>query len=145
MQNWHIFCKTTIMPQVKNNKAVLIIEGDKDLADSIKLYLEDSYRVYITKDPAQIGRYISRYHIKLILTDIDVASPELQKKLIHLKTSNPDVKIILMYMFLDEDEVQEQPFFKNADDYIFKPFDADVLKNKLDKLLAIQSANILHN
>ena len=67
------------MPQVKNNKAVLIIEGDKDLADSIKLYLEDSYQVYITKDPAQIDRYISRYHIKLILTDIDVASPELQK------------------------------------------------------------------
>ncbi len=133
------------MQQVEKNKAVLIIEGDMDLADSIKLYLEDSYQVYITKDPAQIGWYISRYHIKLILTDIDVASPELQKRLMHLKTSNPDVKIVLMYMFLDEDEVQEQPFYKNADDFIFKPFDADLLKNKLDKLLAIQSANILHN
>ena len=133
------------MQQVEQNKAVLIIESDKDLADSIKLYLEDSYQVYIAKDPAQISIYISRYQIKLILTDIDVASPELQKRLIHLKTSNPEVKIILMYMFLDEDEVQEQRFFKNADDYIFKPFDADVLKNKLDKLLAMQSANILHN
>ena len=133
------------MQMSEQNKAILIIENDKDLADSIKLYLEDSYQVYITKDPARITRYISRYHVKLILTDIDAASPELQKRLLHLKSSNPDVKIILMYMFLDEDGAQDQPFFKNADDYIFKPFDADILKSKMDKLFEIQPTNTAHN
>jgi DNA-binding NtrC family response regulator len=133
------------MPEINQNNAILIIANDKDLADSIKLYLEDTYRVYITKDPARIYRYISRYHVKLILTDIDVASPELQKRLLNLKASNPDVKLILMYMFLDEDGTQDQPFFKNADDYIFKPFDADILKSKMDKLFELQSANTAHN
>jgi DNA-binding NtrC family response regulator len=133
------------MHKIEQNKAILIIENDKDLAHSIKLYLEDSYQVYITKDPARIHRYISRYHVKLILTDIDVSSPELQKRLLNLKSSNPDVKIILMYMFLDEDGAQDQPFFKNADDYILKPFDADILKSKMDKLFELQPANTAHN
>jgi DNA-binding NtrC family response regulator len=133
------------MQNIKNNNAILIIENDKDLAHSIKLYLEDSYKVYITNDPAKISRYISRHQVKLILTDIDVASPELQNKLISLKSENPDVKIILMYMFFDEDDAQDKPFFKNADDYIFKPFDADILKSKMEKLFSLQPAKTVHN
>ena len=133
------------MQQAEQNKAVLIIENDIDLADSIKLYLEDSYKVYITRDPAQISRFISRHDIKLILTDIEVVSPELKQRLIKLKTSHPDVKIILMYMFFDEDEIEDQSFFRNADDYIFKPFDANVLKNKMDKLFALKTTNIIQN
>ena len=133
------------MRRTEQNKTILIIENDKDLADSIKLYLEDSYRVFITRDLAQISRCIARHKIQIILTDIDMASPEIQNKLIELKSDNPDVKIILMYMFLDEDEAQDQPFFKNADDYIFKPFDADVLKDKLDKWFALNSANAVQN
>jgi DNA-binding NtrC family response regulator len=133
------------MSALAKHKPVLIIENDKDLADSIKLYLEDTYKVYITKDPTKINRYISRYQIQLILTDIDMASTEMQKRLVHIKSSNPNVKILLMYMFLDEDEAQEQPFFKTADDYILKPFDADILKAKIDKLSIVSKPPVVHN
>jgi DNA-binding response OmpR family regulator len=116
--------------------SVLILENDKDLADSIRVFLEDVYAVYIIDDPAQIKNYISKYGIKLLVTDLDMADPNLINNLHMLKNSYPGIKIILMYMFLDEDGKKDSSLLKEADDYIFKPFDADVFRYKIDRLLA---------
>ena len=129
----------------KATKAVLIIENDRDLAESIRLYLEDSYRVYITKDPSKVHDFITRHKVQLVLTDIDIPSSALQEQLSCIKSANPDIKIIVMYMFLDEEELMEQLLFQTADDYIFKPFDADVLKQKLDRLLTVKPTGMVHN
>lgn len=116
--------------------SVLILENDKDLADSIRLFLEDVYSVYIIDDPSKIKAYIKKYGIKLLVTDLDLPHPNLRNNLQSLKTSNPGIKIILMYMFLDEDGQWDSSILKEADDYIFKPFDADVFRYKVDRLLA---------
>jgi DNA-binding response OmpR family regulator len=115
---------------------VLILENDKDLADSIRLFLEDVYSVYIIDDPSKIKTYITKYGIKLLITDLDMPHPNLRNNLKSLKTSNPGIKIILIYMFLDEDGQKDSSILKEADDYIFKPFDADVFRYKVDRLLA---------
>jgi len=118
------------------SNGVLILEDDKDLADSIRVFLEDVYSVYIIDDPSKIKTYITKYGIKLLVTDLDMPHPNLRNKLQSVKTSNPGVKIILMYMFLDEDGQRDSSILKEADDYIFKPFDADVFRYKVDRLLA---------
>ena len=119
-----------------STNGVLILENDKDLADSIRIFLEDVYSVYIIDDPSKIKTYISKYGIKLLVTDLDLPHPNLRNKLQSIKTSNPGIKIILMYMFLDEDGQRDSSILKEADDYIFKPFDADVFRYKVDRLLA---------
>jgi DNA-binding NtrC family response regulator len=116
--------------------AVLILEDDKDLADSIRIFLEDNYSVYVIDDPSEINNAISKYGIKLLVTDLDMTLPDLQKILQMIKSANPGVKIILMYMFLDDDDSSNHSILKEADDYIFKPFDADVFRYKIDRLLA---------
>jgi DNA-binding response OmpR family regulator len=120
---------------VSSNR-VLILENDKDLADSIRLFLEDVYAVYIIDDPSKIMTYINKYGIKLLVTDLDMPHPNLRNKLHTLKSTFPGIKIILMYMFLDEDGKKDSSLLKEADDYIFKPFDADVFRYKVDRLLA---------
>jgi DNA-binding response OmpR family regulator len=117
-------------------RSVLILENDRDLADCIRLYLEDSYHVYTTQDPTQLRTYISKYNINVVITDIDSPFPDLSEYLIDIKNINPEIKIIVIYMFLDDDEKREKLILKEADDYIFKPFDADVLKFKLNKLVS---------
>jgi DNA-binding response OmpR family regulator len=119
-----------------STNGVLILENDKDLADSIRVFLEDVYSVYIIDDPSEIKTYITKYRIKLIVTDLDMPHPNLRNKLQSIKSSNPGIKIILMYMFLDEDGQKDSSILKEADDYIFKPFDADVFRYKVDRLLA---------
>ena len=115
---------------------VLILESDKDLADSIRVFLEDIYAVYIIDNPSEIKSYIEKYKIKLIVTDLDMPYPNLRNSLQLVRSSNPGIKIILMYMFLDEDEKRNSSILKEADDHIFKPFDADVFRYKVDRLLA---------
>jgi len=116
--------------------SVLILENDKDLAESIRVFLEDVYSVYIIDDPSMIKTYINKYGIKLLVTDLDTPHKNLKNKLQSLRSSYPRVKIILMYMFLDEDGMKDSSILKEADDYIFKPFDADVFRYKVDQLLA---------
>ena len=120
----------------KSSLSVLILENDSDLADCIRLYLEDSYQVYITQDPAKLERYVSKYKINLIITDLDSPYPDLPDQLKKIKRENPQVKIIVTYMFLDDEEQKERSILKEVDHYIFKPFDADVLKLKLNKLIS---------
>ena len=79
-----------------STSGVLILEDDKDLADSIRLFLEDVYSVYIIDDPSKIKTYITKYGIKLLVTDLDMPHPNLRNKLQSVKTSNPGIKIILM-------------------------------------------------
>lgn len=124
--------------EAKNHStnAVLILEDDRDLAESIRLFLEDVYPVYITNDPAKLNAYITKYDIKLLVTDLDNTNPNLKKKLRMIKSSYPGVKIILMYIFLDEDSYKSNSILQEADDYIFKPFDTDVFRYKIDRLLA---------
>ena len=105
--------------------SVLILENDKDLAESIRVFLEDVYSVYIIDDPSMIKTYINKYGIKLLVTDLDTPHKNLKNKLQSLRSSYPRVKIILMYMFLDEDGMKDSSILKEADDYIFKPFDAE--------------------
>jgi DNA-binding response OmpR family regulator len=124
------------MKRAKTTSGVLILEDDKDLADSIRLFLEDVYSVYIIDDPSKIKAYITKYGIKLLVTDLDMSYPNFRNKLQSVKTSNPGIKIILMYMFLDEDAQRDASILNEADDYIFKPFDADVFRYKVDRLLA---------
>ncbi len=133
----HILYINIIMATLsKSTNAVLILEKDRDLANSIRVFLEDVYQVYILDDPSKLISHIKRYRIKLLVTDLDYANADLQTNLHNIRSSNPGVKVILMYMFLDDDNQKGHSILKEADDFIFKPFDADVFRYKVDRLLS---------
>ena len=133
----HILYRTNIMATLsKSAKAVLILEKDSDLANSIRVFLEDVYPVYIINDPSELVSHINRYGIKLLVTDLEFVNADLQSNIHDLRSSHPGIKVIFMYMFLDEDNQKSHSLLKEADDHIFKPFDADVLRYKVDKLLS---------
>ncbi len=66
-------------------KSVIILENDPDLADSIRVFLEDSYKVYIVQDPAHLMRYISNYKINVLVTDLDTTHSDIQRHLNEVK------------------------------------------------------------
>jgi len=135
--NGILFVRHAIMGRIsKAGKAVLILEKDHDLADSIRMFLEDMYPVYIIDDPSKLRSHINRYGIKLVVTDLDMATSDFYKNLHSIRSANPTVKFIMIYMFLDEDDSKNHALLKEADDFIFKPFDATVFRHKVDRLLA---------
>jgi DNA-binding response OmpR family regulator len=117
-------------------KPVLLVLGvDPDLAEGIRIYLEDSYHVYVVADSADLSVILASYHVDLLLTDIDTSGINQLQQLQSIRSTCPDLKIIIMYMFLDEEERREKSVLGAADDFISKPFSASVLKYKLDQLL----------
>jgi len=114
---------------------VMVFTDDADLAEGIRLYLEDSYQVYVLSDPVDLKLYLARYRIDLLLADCDTTSVAEGQQISELKTEYPQLKIVIMYMFLDEEERCEKSVLSTADDFILKPFSASVLKYKLDHLL----------
>ncbi len=72
----------------------------------------------------------------MLVTDLDYSNADLRSNLLDIRSCTPGIKIILMYMFLDDENQKSHSLLKEADDYIFKPFDADVFRYKVDKLLS---------
>jgi DNA-binding response OmpR family regulator len=120
---------------VRIKPALLVLGVDPDLAEGIRIYLEDSYSVYLLTDPADLEMHLASNRVDLLLTDIDTAGFEKLQQLPSIKLSYPGLKIIVMYMFQDEEERPEKSALSTADDSISKPFSASVLKYKLDQLL----------
>ncbi len=121
--------------QIEKKPSLLVLAVDPDLAEGIRIYLEDVYQVYILAEPADLNTHLRRYHVDLLLTDIDTTGINQLQQLQLIKSVFPDLKIIVMYMFLDEEERREKSVLNTADDFISKPFSASVLKYKLDQLL----------
>ncbi len=130
---------------IKNKKQVLILEQDKDLADSIRIYLEENYIVHICAEPQKLLERIAYHPIDVLLTGIDFPLANLRNLLHQIKMTRPEIKIIVMYMFFDADRGTENLILNDADDYIAKPFDVGILKNKLDKLLFSRKSDSLQN
>jgi DNA-binding response OmpR family regulator len=114
---------------------ILLLISDKDLAESIRIYLEDAYKVYMTANQTECLDLLAAHPIDLLLVDLDMSELEKAKWLDILPSDFPRLKILGMYMFLDEDDRSEINITKIAHDYIFKPFSASVMKYKIDALL----------
>ena len=121
--------------QICLKPALLVLGVDPDLAEGIRIYLEDSYQVYIVAHPADLNTHLTSYHVDLLLTDLDTSGINELEQVQSIRSAYPDLKIIVMYMFLDEEERREKSILSAADDFISKPFTASVLKYKLDRLL----------
>jgi len=125
--------------QTCTKPALLILGVDPDLAEGIRIYLEDSYQVYLISDSADLDGCLASFHAYLLLTDIDTADINTMHQLQNIKSAHPEMKIIMMYMFPDEEESREKSVLSAADDSISKPFSASVLKYKLDQLLSLST------
>ena len=121
--------------EISQKKDVVILDSDQDLAQSIKLYLEDSFRVHLVKNPTQLLRILKQTKCDYLISEVDFPKSKFQKVIKFVKNSHPEINIILMYTFFDGEGILEKTVLSKADDFIFKPFDVRILKSKLDQLV----------
>jgi len=120
------------MPRLRQKKQTIILfDSDVELAKNIKLYLEDIYFVKIVPQPEQILTELSSRSYDFFISDFNSSNLRFRNLLDEIKTISPTTKILLMCTFFDAEINNERYILSKVDDYIFKPFNVNLLKHKL--------------
>ena len=71
----------------------------------------------------------------MLLIEAEYAGSDVLSLVKHLKKNHRHLKIMIMYTYFSTDKVTEKNLADDTDDMINKPFDVDLLKEKIDALL----------
>ena len=126
--------KVEAVPQTKHQ--VLIVEGHKDTRTFLKLQFASEYTVHLAKN-GQEGLDMARKMLPdLILseTELPMMNGFEMTRLIKEDTDMGHIPVILVTTQINNEDIIKGMEL-GADDYIRKPFDVEVLKSKVKRLI----------
>src|SRR5438874_10922573 len=124
-------------------RKVLLVDDDVELVELMTKVLEEDgrFEVRVAGNGFDAGMMVKEYHPDLIV--LDVMLPDINgKEVCHRVRADPameDVRIICISGMIEDDKVQELKL-AGADDFVQKPFDVDVLIEKMCAQLDIESS-----
>lgn len=122
---------------------ILVVEDDKALNAFVKSYLVDNgYEVISCFDGSEALSVLAREECDMVISD--VMMPETDGFTLAKKIRETDKRIPILFMTALDDKPSKQLGYRiGIDDYVVKPFDADLLMLRVGALL--RRANIERN
>ena len=124
-------------------RKVLLVDDDVELVDLMTKVLEEDgrFEVRIAGNGFAAGMLAKEYHPDLII--LDVMLPDINGQavceLIRRDPTMSDIKIICISGMIEEDKIQDLRL-AGADDFMHKPFDAEMLIDRMCKMLEMEPA-----
>jgi excisionase family DNA binding protein len=124
-------------------RKVLLVDDDVDIVEMIHRALDEDgrFEVRIAANGFDAGMMVKEYRPDLIV--LDVMLPDINgKEVCHRVRSDntlEEVRIICISGMVEEDKIQELKL-AGADDFIHKPFDVDVLIERMCQQLEMEPA-----
>ena len=119
---------------IKNNKLVMVLEDDRDLAEGIELSLQsDELNFVICETIAEARKAIEKYSFDLLIFDINLPDGNGLEFCRELKRKMHIPIALLTAKSMEMDIVKGLE--SGADDYITKPFSLMVLRARIRTLL----------
>ena len=124
-------------------RKVLLVDDDVEIVEMIHKSLEDDgrFEVRIAANGFDAGMMVKEYRPDLII--LDVMLPDINgKEVCHRVRSDntlEEVRIICISGMVEEDKIQELKL-AGADDFLHKPFDVDVLIERMCQQLELEPA-----
>lgn len=117
------------------NKRILICDDDKDIAEVIKIMLEQSgYQTKLLSTGKAIQKRIKEYLPGLIILDLWMPGID-GKEITKILKSSDETKNIPIIVFSALNEAEKISKEIGAEDFLNKPFEMDNLLNKVKKHL----------
>src|SRR6188472_3921283 len=127
-------------------RKLLLVDDDSELVDLLaKFFQEDGrFEVRIASNGFDAGMMVKEYRPDIIL--LDVMLPDINgKEVCHrVRADNTleDVRIICISGMVEDDKIQELKL-AGADDFLQKPFDIDMLIERMCMQLEIESSSMV--
>ncbi len=116
-------------------KKLLIVDDEAGIVEEVKSFFEEEgYEVY-TADTGKEGiEILERVQPDLILVDMKLPDMSGLNVLRICKTSYPAIKVIVDTGYVDQVMIDEAEKL-GRDSFLQKPFDLELLRNEIDRLL----------
>lgn len=115
---------------------ILVVEDDPDLLEIVQLILEENnYKVFPLMNGRPIFKIIDAFKPDLILMDIKLDGMDGRAifKEIRSRKNTAHIPVILTSAGFSEDYIMRESLL--SDDYLEKPFEMEVMLEKIEKLL----------
>ncbi len=116
-------------------KKVLIIDDEAGIVDELKDYLEEEdFEAEVALDGERGLSLLKTFHPDIVITDLklpDISGLEILKQ---AKAEFPGMRVIVATGYVDQQLIDDAESL-GRDSFIQKPFDLDLIKNEIDRLL----------
>ncbi len=124
-------------------RKVLLVDDDPDLVVLMHKFLEEDgrFEVRIASNGFDAGMMVKDYHPDIIVLDVmlpDINGKEVCQR-VRSDASLEDVRILCISGMVEDDKIQELRL-AGADDFLHKPFEIDLLVDRMCSLLQIEPA-----
>ncbi len=127
-------------------RKVLLVDDDLDLVELMSKVLDEDgrFEVRIASNGFDAGMMVKEYRPDVIVLDVmlpDINGKEVCHR-VRADASLEDVRILCISGMIEEDKIQELRL-SGADDFLNKPFEIDLLIDRMCALLDIEAASTL--
>jgi excisionase family DNA binding protein len=128
-------------------RKVLVVDDERELLEVIVQFLEDDgrFELKVAQNGFDAGMMVKEYRPDIIVLDVmlpDINGVEVCKRVRADESLREDVRILCMSGLVEEDRIQELKLH-GADDFLRKPFECDVLIERMCALLEMEPAEAL--
>lgn len=117
---------------------ILVVDDDEAIRDALKVILEDDYDVVCVDSGFKAVEEIKNQAFDLVFLDIVMPEMDGIETLRRIKAHDNNLDII-MVSAVDRAQEATDSFRQGAYDYITKPFDHEIILNRLEKVLVKRS------
>jgi excisionase family DNA binding protein len=124
-------------------RKVLLVDDDVDLVEVMTKFLEEDGRfdVKIATTGFDAGMLVKEYRPDMLVLDVmlpDINGKEVCQR-VRADSTMEDVRILCISGMIEEDKIQDLRL-AGADDFMHKPFDAEMLIDRMCKMLDMEPA-----
>lgn len=115
---------------------ILVVDDEAQIRELLSLYLrKQGYEVSTASSSAETLTCLSAQRVDLVVLDIGLAQEDGLRLLEHLKTSHPDVRVVMLTGMGFVEDLLQEAHDKGADGYVSKVLPLEEL------LIAIERAS----
>jgi len=124
-------------------RKVLLVDDDTELVEIMTKFLEEDgrFEVKIATTGFDAGMLVKEYRPDMLVLDVmlpDINGKEVCQR-VRADNTMEDVRILCISGMIEEDKIQDLRL-SGADDFMHKPFDAEMLIDRMCKMLDMEPA-----
>ena len=139
-ENTNIFSGFIHSKSTYSSGTILILDNNPESKQYLSNTLSQSFSIIEAEKEESVIEILNEYNVNVVIADIDIKGIDVMKLCKKIKSDihHSHISVVLLTLSSDSHTILEG-LKAGADDYIIKPFDINILKQKISNLIINQN------